>query len=163
MPCSIILALSLSISHSTSLHACRGSISVRNFRPIHLQLLLLLRTCLLWQLLQAIGVWLGVCFFIFNKVICADNMKNILRPGFARTYSLLMDSPDNFSTFFFDNLLHIFCIFSHMKTAQSEAQQEWGYPWEVKEIKLSQNFTISLKFPLFQLVINPLSSSQSHY
>lgn len=114
-------SLFLSISLSTSLHAYRGRISVGNFHLIHLQLLLLLRTCLLWQLLQGIGVWLGVCFFIFNKVICADNMKNILRPGFARTYSLLMDSPDNFSSFFLDNLLHIFCIFSHMKTAQSEA------------------------------------------
>lgn len=36
----------------------------------------------------------------------SDNMKNILRPGFARTYSLLMDLASDFLPAF---ILHIFC------------------------------------------------------
>jgi len=54
------------------------------------------------------GVARGVLksFFIFDEVICADNMKNILRTGFARTYSLLMDS--QLASHIFWQSLHIF-------------------------------------------------------
>lgn len=42
----------------------------------------------------------------------SDNMKNILRPGFARTYSLLMDLASDFLPAF---ILHIFCAHRSQK------------------------------------------------
>jgi len=57
-----------------------------------------------WKRGEARGVLKS--FFIFDEVICADNMKNILRTGFARTYSLLMDS--QLASHIFWQSLHIF-------------------------------------------------------
>lgn len=160
-PISLFYSLSPTLSHS--LHASRGSITEGNLRLIRLHLLLLLHTCLLWQLLQGIGAeraaWLGVCFFIFNKVICADNMKNILRPGFARTYSLLMDSPDNFSFWV------IFCIFfAYFRTWRQQFRGVDGkgdtlssYYCHLLLLSLSLLIIISLqKLPSFlKLIQNP--------